>query len=427
MKFRFIHAADLHLDTPFKGVGKVNPTIAEALRDASIAAFDNLIDLALQQQVAFVILAGDIYDGAERGVRAQLRFLAGLKRLDNAGIRSFIAHGNHDPVEAGWSAIREWPRLVTVFAHNEVQVETVAIDGADVATVHGISFAQREESENLALRFAGGRGTGLQIGVLHCNVGKDSDHAPYAPCTLDDLVNAGLDYWALGHIHKRSILRDNHPWVVYPGNIQGRSSKPSESGAKGAYVVEVDGTSIQSVEFVPLDAIRFEHIYVSVSDISDLPGMQDNLQERAAELYSQAGSRAIILDASITGSGPVHDDLSREGVLDETLQSLRDASGDYVPFLWWNQLHDETSPTLDLEKIRQRNDFAGELLSLADNILDQENSMSSLSNELLSDLPKRKLETAGVMVPDIVSPALWWRATIHALELLLEERESDTP
>ncbi|MCL5948360.1 MAG: metallophosphoesterase [Actinobacteria bacterium] len=427
MKFRFVHAADLHLDTPFKGIGKVNPMIAEALRDASIAAFDNLIDLALQRQVAFVILAGDIYDGAERGVRAQMRFLAGLKRLDDAGIRSFIVHGNHDPVEAGWSAIREWPRLVTVFGHNDVQVETVAIDGADVATVHGISFAEREESENLALRFAGDRDAGLQIGVLHCNVGNDSDHAPYAPCTLDDLVNAGLDYWALGHIHKRSILRNGHPWIIYPGNTQGRSSKPSESGAKGAYVVEADGTSIQSVEFVPLDAIRFERVDVSVSGISDLPGMLDNLQERAAELHSQAGSRALIVDASITGSGPVHDDLSLDGALDETLQSLRDASGDYVPFLWWNQLHNETSPMLDLDKIRQRNDFASELLSLADDILEQEGSMTSLSNELLSDLPRRKLEAAGVMVPDVVSTALWRRATIHALELLLEERESDAP
>ena len=107
-RFRFIHAADLHLDTPFQGVAGPAPEVATALYEASLQAWDNVVDLAIEREAAFVLIAGDIYDGADRGVRAQLRFLAGLKRLDEAGIRSFVVHGNHDPLD-GWSAIREWP------------------------------------------------------------------------------------------------------------------------------------------------------------------------------------------------------------------------------------------------------------------------------------------------------------------------------
>ncbi|EQD56849.1 metallophosphoesterase, partial [mine drainage metagenome] len=138
MSFCFIHAADLHLDTPFKGIERVSPVIGEALRDASLKAFDALIDLAEKRNAAFVLLAGDIYDGPERGVRAQLRFYNGLKRLSDMSIHSFVVHGNHDPLNAGWSAIRDWPQLATIFGHDTIGSVVVERDGVQLATVHGI-------------------------------------------------------------------------------------------------------------------------------------------------------------------------------------------------------------------------------------------------------------------------------------------------
>src|ERR1039457_5657412 len=136
--FSFVHAADLHLDTPFKGIGETAPLVAERLREASLAAFDALVELCLVREAAFVLVAGDIYDGAERGLRAQLRFRDGLERLSLAGISSFIVLGNHDPVRTGWSAIGDsWPERTTIFGADEVGVVAVERDGCQIATVQG--------------------------------------------------------------------------------------------------------------------------------------------------------------------------------------------------------------------------------------------------------------------------------------------------
>lgn len=139
MRFQFIHAADLHLDTPFTGMHRVDARLAATLRDATTKAFENLVAAALERSVAFVVIAGDVYDGPERGVRAQLAFRDGLDRLARAGIRSFVVHGNHDPVEDGWSAVRTWPDGVTVFSAGEVATIPVERDGQTLALIHGIS------------------------------------------------------------------------------------------------------------------------------------------------------------------------------------------------------------------------------------------------------------------------------------------------
>src|SRR5262245_51374847 len=118
--FRFVHAADLHLDTPFEGLARTSPEVGAALRDASLQAFDALVELTLREDAAFLVIAGDVYDGAERGVRAQLRFLGGLRRLSEAGVQVLVTHGNHDPLD-GWSAIREWPAGVHVFSPEVVE------------------------------------------------------------------------------------------------------------------------------------------------------------------------------------------------------------------------------------------------------------------------------------------------------------------
>src|SRR4051812_28785719 len=170
MPFSFLHAADLHLDTPFASVGGFPADVATTLREASLRAWDALVDAAIEREVAFVLLAGDIYDGAERGIRAQRAFLDGVTRLADQGIRTFLVHGNHDPVGQGWTAIDGFPELVHQFASSKAEsIELQA--GGERVVVHGMSYATSAMAENLSLRFPRATGGGFHIGLLHANVG----------------------------------------------------------------------------------------------------------------------------------------------------------------------------------------------------------------------------------------------------------------
>lgn len=423
--FSFVHAADLHLDTPFKGFGSTAPLVAKQLREASLTAFDSLVELCLDRRSAFLVIAGDIYDGPERGLRAQLRFRDGLVRLSDAGISSFVVHGNHDPVETGWSALGgPWPERVTVFSPGAAQAVSVEIDGTTVATVQGVSFAQRNESENLALRFARAPGPGLQVGVLHCNVqGAASGYDNYSPCTLDDLRSIGLDYWALGHIHSRVVLSgrqgSNEPWVVYPGNLQARSPKPSERGPKGAVVVHVNGGRVQEVEPVACDVVRFDAVEIDVADCSDLAELRARLASGAQERLENADGRSLVLRANLVGQGELHFDLRRPGVVEDLLTALRDDFGNYRAFCWWDSISDRSHPAVGVESARAGSDFAADLVALADelgpSLAADDTALSDLAAELSEGLPgslrsRRALEsllTSGAILPtELVERAL---------------------
>lgn len=392
--FSFVHAADLHLDTPFSGVQAVAPGIARALRDASLAAFDAVVELALAREVAFVLIAGDVYDGAERGLRAQLHFRDGLARLSAAGISSFVVHGNHDPLESGWSALgNAWPEGVTVFGCESVDVVAVERDGVQLATVQGISYAQRDTTENLARRFSRPPGPGVHLGLLHCNVeGAPSGHANYAPCTLGDLRATRLDYLALGHVHERRVLAEGtgpgDPWVVYPGNTQARSPRHSETGAKGAYVVEVRDGRVLAPEFVACDRVRFAELACEISELSDLGELEAELRELAERAQRDAQSRSVIVRAAFTGRGGLHGDLSRPGVLDELLAHLRDRSPESEPFCWWDSIHDESIAPGEVEELLGRGDFAADLLEIVAAVEEEGADLEALIASIVGEAPR---------------------------------------
>jgi DNA repair exonuclease SbcCD nuclease subunit len=388
--FRFVHAADLHLDTPFEGISRTSPAVAEALRDASLDAWDALVDLTLRRQAAFLLIAGDVYDGAERGVRAQLRFLRGLERLAAAGVQTLVVHGNHDPLD-GWSAIQRWPDGVTVFESGEVQSVAIERGGELLATVHGVSYGSRDARANLALGFRRAAASGLQIGLLHCNVGSDPGHAAYSPCTLADLQAAGLDYWALGHVHDRRVLSEGPCWAVYPGNLQGRSPRASERGAKGALVVEAAGGSVTGIEFEPLDRVRFERIEVDAGAVDDVPALLELLQAEVLALRAAAGGRSLVVRGVVTGRGGLHADLVRPKVLEELLGELRAACAPLAPFVWWDAVRDETRAGLDLDAIRLRDDFSTALLHRVDAVLAAPDRFADLIGAPDEALPEARL------------------------------------
>lgn len=365
--FRFVHAADLHLDTPFAGVAQPAPDVAEALRDASLTAWDNLVQLTIDEGAAFLLLAGDIYDASERGVRAQLRFVAGLARLDRAGVPVFVVHGNHDPL--GSESAVGYPPNTTVFAAKTVETVPVLVDGEQLAVVHGISYDRADVTENLARRFRRVDGVGLQIGLVHANVGANAEHGAYAPCSLGDLEEARLDYWALGHVHKRQTLRAGDPWIIYPGDIQGRSPKPSETGAKGALVVGVEDSRVTEPRFVALDAARFVTCPIDLSAVADLPQAQARLVEALVGLRDKHAGRDLLVRVVLEGRSNVAAELRRQNALGDVLTEARTEFAQVRPFLWVESIVDRSRSVTDLEALRRREDFSGELVRRAEEML----------------------------------------------------------
>ena len=408
-RWRFVHAADLHLDTPFTGLARLGSEVPGLLRDASLRAWDNLVEETLRQDAHALLLAGDIYDGPERGLRAQLRLRDGLQRLSEHGVQVFLVRGNHDPVGEGWSAIGAWPERVTEFGAERVESAPIVVDGREAARVHGISYARRDTRDNLARLFPGERGAPVTIGLLHANAGGNPEHAAYAPCSLDDLRGAAIDYWALGHIHARETLIAERPCAVYPGVLQGRSPKPGETGPKGATLVEVDGEGIAETRFLPLDVVRFETRELDVGGIADLAGLRDALADLAEGVAAEAEGRTVIVRATLTGRGAVHAELrhSLNGLLDE----LREQGGR----VWWDKLTVATAAPIDREAIRRRGDFAADFLAEADNVreMDDDALLAELrawaeprdrrTRELL---PALDAETARAILDDAEAEAL---------------------
>jgi DNA repair exonuclease SbcCD nuclease subunit len=361
MAIRFVHAADLHLDSPFLGLaGSAPEPVARTLRDATFEAYEAIIDLCIHERVEALLIAGDIYDGADRSLRAQRRFIAGLNRLHQAGIRSFVCHGNHDPLD-GWEAGLTMPESCHRFGP---EVESVPFDPADPSRgmVYGMSYPRQSVKENVARRFHREHPGGVAIGLLHCNVGTDTGHEPYAPCTVDDLVAAGMDYWALGHVHTAQILRSQSPAVVYPGNPQGRH--PKETGPRGACLVNIDDVGRVTIESRALDVVRWARVSVSIEGSDDIEDLMTSLESAVADALEEADGRHLVYRLALTGQGELHHELHRPGVVDELSAQRNEAIG--WPFAWCARIEDMTRPAFDRQQALGAGDFLSEVLEAVD-------------------------------------------------------------
>ena len=379
-KLRFVHAADLHLDSPFRGIRSEAPEhVADALRRATFDAYQNIIDLCLREQVDALLVAGDVYDGADRSLRAQLKFVEGLARLDAAGIRSFICHGNHDPLD-GWEARLDLPPGCVRFGP-EVTGEPVFPGEPERAAVYGISYPRREVRENLSPLFADrAAGGAFGIGLLHANVGGNPDHDSYAPCSVADLADTKLDYWALGHVHTRQVLRQERPAVVYPGNPQGRH--PNEPGARGVYLVEVDDYGEISLDFRPVDVVRWETMEVGVTGLETEQELLDAIDSVVASCAESAGGRELVFRLTLTGRGSRHRWLRRSGTIAEILERLNDRYANAQPWLWCERIHTDTSSPVDRDLVARREDFAGDLARLSGELSNDPAALAELRDAL---------------------------------------------
>ena len=377
-RLKFVHAADLHLDSPFTGLRTLEPAIAGTLQEATFDAYSNIIELCLSERVDALLIAGDIFDGADRSLRAQLKFVDGLNRLSRAGIRSFICHGNHDPLN-GWEARLAFPEGSHRFAA-AVEGIPVFTDAPGRAMVHGISYPQREIRESLVPHFTAVNPGPFNIGLLHANVDNDPVHDSYAPCTLADLGAAGIDYWALGHVHTRQVLHGASPTVVYPGNPQGRH--PNESGPRGVYIVEVGDAGQVRLEFRAVDVVRWATLEIDVGPLESEQSLIDAIEGEMTRRQEEAEGRSVIFRLALTGRGRLHAWLNRQGVADDLFDMANEMPFQGTPFLWCEKIQLQTAPAIDLQQHRRRSDFVGDLLRLCDESMRNSEILNELQQSL---------------------------------------------
>lgn len=361
--FQFIHTADLHLDSPFRGLSEVAPTLQSVLRGATFQAFENIINLCIDRQVNFLLIAGDIHDESDRSLRALTRLRLGFERLAEHQIPVFLCHGNHDPL-AGWSEKFSWPDTVWVFDAKEVVARPVVINGAEIARIYGLSFSKEKVTDNLAQQFHRGPNAPWSIGLLHTNVGDDPNHGNYAPCQIDDLLKVGMNYWALGHVHTHRILRAQDPLIIYPGNPQGRHVR--EPGPRGCYLVQVDSHGCAHPEFVPVDVVRWYEEHIPIEGLGDFDELLSQLDDRVNALRQKSEGRGIIVRWKFVGRGVLHREIIRPGRLEDLLVTLREKWGLGTQFVWSESIQDRTGREIDFEALRQEENLLGDFLRLAE-------------------------------------------------------------
>lgn len=286
MGFRFIHAADIHLDSPLRGLSAYENAPVERLRKASREALADLVTRAIDENVSFVVFAGDLYDGDWRDYRTGIFFAMQMGRLARAGIRAFVLHGNHD-AESEITKKLTLPGNVITFSSRSAHVHK--IDDLKVA-LHGQSFANHAVQENLAAGYKPKVKDYYNIGVLHTALQGYAAHANYAPCTREELHARGYDYWALGHVHEFEKWEEDSI-IVFPGNLQGRHVR--ETGRKGAVTVTVDDDGRSVVERLYLDVLRWEVLKVDVSQCLTMEDVARKVGQGLTRLLEENVPRAV--------------------------------------------------------------------------------------------------------------------------------------
>ncbi len=295
---RFLHASDIHLDSPLRGLRARADEKVDEIANAPRAAFVKLIEFALEQKIDLLLLAGDNWDGAHADYASLLFFMEQMARLERAGIRVVMIQGNHDAENQ--LKIKGTDNL-TILSNRSPKTEK--FDELGVA-VHGQSYPQREVLENMAATYPEPIAGFLNIGLLHTAVsGYSGAHHPYAPCSVDDLRIRSYDYWALGHVHARTVISQD-PWIIYPGNLQARYLK--EAGEKGATLVTVEDGRITEVAHVPLDVVRWMRISVDVSDCDTQDQIAVSLQRHLRDAVSEAEGRTVAARIYLEGETRLH-------------------------------------------------------------------------------------------------------------------------
>jgi len=397
----FLHASDLHLGVPLKindgSRGLTDGDMAE-IADEIWSAFDNLIQLAIDEKVLFVVLAGDVYNNLDQQDKLQGKFRDNLEKLGKHGIQVFIIHGNHDPLGDDNRLRRRLPNNVKVFQKNDPEEFLGAEDGDEKIMVAGVSFGSKQVPENLAVRFnIFSQGDAKwRVGVLHTSLQGVEGHGDYAPCNEEDLRNAPVGYWALGHVHLRSDRNQIEPgrWWAYSGNLQGMHFKPSECHPKGALLVKVSKQGFEAPEFRALDTLRFKSLEVSIESAENVEACYQIVFDALAAARESSEGRRLVARIVLTGRVQFYKRLSEAVKTGDFLEKLRSDFRSEWGDMIVAHVAASLRPPIDPAKLREGDDLLATALNKLDGYEDGE--MVSIFKDLLKPEHYNQLWKLGI-------------------------------
>ncbi|MDX5475154.1 MAG: DNA repair exonuclease [Bacillaceae bacterium] len=345
-KIRFIHAADLHLDSPFKGLHSLPHSILQLIRQSTFQAFQTIIDQAIKHNIDFLLLAGDLFDGEKRSLFAQAKLREGFIRLKEKNISVYIIHGNHDPVQSDTKSFR-YPDNVHIFS-STVEMKPFIKNGLHLANIYGFSYPTKHVTTNMTSLYNKiNSSVPFHIGMLHGNLDGNNDHDPYAPFTVNELLDKEFQYWALGHIHKRQVIHE-HPYIVYPGNIQGRHKK--EQGEKGVYLVELQKSN-NTLTFIPTSNVIWETLHFDASSISSMDELLESIKAYLEELRCEEVGKFIRLE--IIGQTSLHYELQDEKVVEDLQFLLIENEEHNMNFVYVYDIVQKTSSIMNKKELEE--------------------------------------------------------------------------
>ncbi len=352
--FKFIHAADIHLDSPLRGLSRYESAPANSIRDACRRAFENLVNLAIEENVAFVLLAGDLYDGDWKDYSTGIFLSQQMGRLGQHNISVFAVAGNHDAANRMTKALDRPANMKLLSAR---KVETIKLDDLSVV-IHGRSFGTQHVDENLATGFGAAENGLLNIGLLHTSLDGREGHADYAPCSADDLRSKGYQYWALGHVHKQEFV-SKAPWIVFSGCIQGRHIR--ETGAKGCVLITVEDGTITEVDNVPLDVLRWVFCNVDLTDVAEMREVLERTRQTIEKERTSADGRPLAMRIRFEGSTKIADGLA--AYPERFAQQIKALGAEIAgEDLWIERVENATVGKLDLDSTLSDDSAFGRLL-----------------------------------------------------------------
>jgi DNA repair exonuclease SbcCD nuclease subunit len=377
---KFVHAADLHLDSPLSGLSKYEGAPVEQIRGATRRALENLVKLCLTESAELLVIAGDLYDGDWRDYSTGLFFNKQMSALRAGNVRVVWIRGNHDAASK-LTAHLHLPENVRELSHKKP--DTFVLEDLGIA-VHGQGFETREVTSDLSSRYPEPRRGLFNIGLLHTALEGRAGHATYAPCRLSALVDRGYDYFALGHVHTREVLSEK-PWIVFPGNLQGRHAR--ETGSKGASLVTVENEQVRSVEHRALDEVRWHVAEADVSSERSLDGVLERVRESLNVAVAASEGRLSAIRVRVAGASAAHELLA--GRSDKLVEEVRALTLDLPGEAWLEKVELATRPLSRRSELREREDAIGELLRGLSDLGQDEAALLELAGELLE--LKRKL------------------------------------
>lgn len=405
---KIVHAADLHLDSPLRGLERYPGAPFERVRAATRDAFRNVVSTCLREEARYLVLAGDVFDDDWKDMNTGVFFVHELQRLREIGCRVLVLRGNHD---FELTRALRYPEHVKEFGPARSKTRSYIFDDDGVA-FHGVSYATKKVTDSLLPEYPEAIADALNIGVLHTNATGSTEHAAYAPCTVSELTAHGYGYWALGHVHSHAVLARD-PWVVYPGNTQGRNAR--ETGSKGCVVLECGGDRVRDVRFVDTSVMRWmQHEIVLARDDT-----RDDLLEKArASLRALEGDKLRAVRLRITGGCRAHADVCRD--YQQLVSQIRIDTMDAGLELWLEKIELATSPASSLDELREARGLVADLLQHVDRVRNDEGDADLLLLARHLDPLKKKLgrEIAELELdsPDVL------RRLLSGAESLLAQR-----